>query len=545
VLKLLRNRKYRFEVIVKSLIMSQIADDLPLFPLLEEAPSTPLLLLTADDIYDSADLLIIQKIKEDRTIERKPAGIGIQAVGDYLCMWANTSPDGGLLVVGIEDDGTLSGCVTKEIQHLNELESAGMQHCADASYAYKRVPFRHPNGDQDFVILFRVKYHPTKVVRNNRSEVFARFGDKKRKLTEAQIRELEIDKGQVPFEQEPSILEYPRDFNSELIHEFAEAFRKTRELSYPLTDTDVLELRHLGQTKDGKFLPNNACAIVFASDPYKSFPGCRIRFFRFEGEEEHSGERWNPQKDIYIEGFSMPIQIRKMEEVLDSQLRTFTRLGSDNKFHTAPEYPKFAWFEALVNACVHRSYALKNMNIFVKMFDDRIEIESPGGFPPFVTPENIYTTHHPRNPILFDAMQLLGYVRGAREGTRRMRDLMIQNELPLPEFVQKSGSSHSVMVRLKNDYKQRKAWLDSDAVAVVGETLFSQLTQDEKRAINFVSERGSISVSDLQRLTQGTWPSAKKTLEILKQRGILYDKRRTPRNPLGRDTRARYFLVGR
>ena len=51
---------------------------------------------------------------------------------------------------------------------------------------------------------------------------------------------------------------------------------------------------------------------------------------------------------------------------------------------------KKAWYEALVNACVHRSYNLKNMNIFIRMFDDRLEIESPGGFPPLVTPENIF-----------------------------------------------------------------------------------------------------------------------------------------------------------
>ena len=70
-----------------------------------------------------------------------------------------------------------------------------------------------------------------------------------------------------------------------------------------------------------------------------------------------------------------------------------------------------AWYEALVNACVHRSYNLKNMNIFIRMFDDRLEIESPGGFPPLVTPENIYYTEHPRNPFLFNAMFYLKLVR--------------------------------------------------------------------------------------------------------------------------------------
>jgi len=90
-------------------------------------------------------------------------------------------------------------------------------------------------------------------------------------------------------------------------------------------------------------------------------------------------------------------------------------LGPDKIFYSAPEYPRDAWYEALVNACVHRSYGLKNMNVFVKMFDDKLTIESPGGFPPLVTPENIYVTHHPRNPVLMHAMF---YSRRVRAGSR-------------------------------------------------------------------------------------------------------------------------------
>lgn len=519
-------------------------DTRPLWELIERAEK-PLLLRTADEIYSDANSVLLQQMKEDRTIERKPTASHTQLIADYLCMWANTAPDGGIIALGISDDGTLSGCIEADITHLNDLESAGMQLCPDARYTTRRVSFRHPDNRQDFITLFRVKYHPTKVVRNNKKEVFVRSGDKKRKLTEDEIRELQIDKGEVAFEQDPSDMEYPKDFNLDLIREFADGFRKSRGLSKPLTDVEVLEVRHLGAIKNGKFQPNNACAIVFATDPFKAFPGCRIRFLRFEGKEEHSGERWSPQKDIYVDGTSMPLQIRQIERELDSQLRTFTRLGKDNKFHTAPEYPKAAWYEAIVNACVHRSYALKNMNIFVKMFDDRIEIESPGGFPPFVTPENIYNVHHPRNPILFDVMLQLGYVRGAREGTRRMRDLMVEAELPTPDFVQQSGLQPTVIVRLKNNYEQRRASLDTDAIAVVGEVLFKQLNQDEIRAINFVSEHGSIGVSDLQRLTQKSWPASKGTLEGLAARGILYIRRKKMINPAARDTRARYFLAGR
>jgi ATP-dependent DNA helicase RecG len=510
----------------------------PLFALLKEK-STPLLLLSEDEIYDLADAELLRSIKEDSRIERKSVGIRADALGDYLCMWSNTPPNGGLIAVGIENNSEPSGCIRSGVDHLNSLESSGMTFCQEARYVCKKVRFTHPNGEQDFILLFRVKYNETKVVRNNKSEVYARFGDKKRRLTDEQVRELEIDKGQTAFEQDPSTLEYPTDFDIPLIRDCAERFRKSRELRLPLNDEEILELLHLGKIKAGKFYPNNACVIVFAKDPREVFPGCRIRFFRFRGEEEGVGERWSPQKDVWSDMGGIPHQIRHAEAVIDSQLRTFTRLGMDNKFHTTAEYPKTAWYEALVNACVHRSYNLRNMNIFVKMFDDRIEIESPGGFPPFVTPENIYTSHNPRNPKVFDAMQLLGFVVGAREGTRRMRDSMLKMELPLPEFVRREHNFHSVLVRLRNDYKQRKVWLDADAVHVVGEAIFKTLTQDEKRAINLAAEHGEISVSDFQRLTQKTWHTSKRILENLKQKGILLDRRR---KGIKKDTKARYFL---
>jgi hypothetical protein len=127
---------------------------------------------------------------------------------------------------------------------------------------------------------------------------------------------------------------------------------------------------------------------------------------------------------------------------LESQLRTFSPLDKKMKFFPQPEYPKPAWYEAIVNACVHRSYGngMKTMPIFVKMFDDRLVIESPGAFPAFVTPENIYESHIPRNPWLMDALFYIGYVQCAHEGTRRIRDTLLFGK---PQMVRRLCASPS------------------------------------------------------------------------------------------------------
>jgi ATP-dependent DNA helicase RecG len=306
------------------------------------------------------------------------------------------------------------------------------------------------------------------------------------------------------------------------------------------TDIDILQLAHMGKLEHAEFVPNTACALLFAKDPRTKFSGCFIRFFRYEQDYEGTGEHYNATKDVWVHG-NIPTQIVEAERVLDNQLREFSRLGGNGKFYTAPEYPKPAWYEAIVNACVHRSYGLKTMNIFVKMFDDRLEVESPGGFPPLVTPDNIYDIHKPRNPYLMEALYYLDFVKCAHEGTRRIRAEMANLNLPAPDFKQ-SGESEGVPVVnvvLRNNVKHRKVWLDSSAAKVVGEALMKQLSLEEVRAINFVAEHKKIGASDVQRLTGRTWPAAKKLLMGLVEKGLLEHQIRTS---LDRDPQARFIL---
>ncbi len=497
--------------------------------------------MTVDEIYERASVDMIRALqKEDRRIERKPAGMHSLALGDYFSMWANTAPDGGVIVIGMEDDeaGTVTGCSKLSMHQLNRLESTRIEYCADSRAESKRIEATNVNGEPDYLLVFRIFYRQDKVVRTSAGNAFWRVADTKRRLTEEEIRELQIDKGEIDFELEPCNLEYPTGFDRALLHEFADRFAKARSLS-PHTDEEILALARLGKKKETTFIPNMACALLFAADARLIFPGCFIRFLRFGGETEGTGEKFNAVKDIQIEG-NIPSLIVQAEKVLDDQLREFSRLGKDGRFFTAPEYPKPAWYEAVVNACAHRSYSLRTMNVFIKMFDDRLEVESPGGFPPLVTPQNIYDVHKPRNPYLMDALRYFDFVKCAHEGTRRMRDTMSELRLPAPEFRQvESDTTPLVRVVLRNNARQRRVWVDSDVSAIIGEVVMKDLTEDQKRAINFTAEYGEISVSDVQRLTQRSWPSAKRLLTALVVKGILEHRSRTD---LDRDPQARFFI---
>lgn len=499
-------------------------------------------LLTPDEIYGMANERILREFREDRRLENKSASIHTKELGEYFSMWANTSPAGGLIVVGIRNDTVFEGCSSLSPTNLNRLEATAEEHCPDAPYESRRILIhRDGDGAEDFVVVFRVKYHPSKVVRTTNGKVYTRFADRLKQLrTPEEISQLKEQKGEVSFELQPSGLEYPTAFDMNAIQEFTATVRQEKGWAFHHTPEGILELMHLG-TRDGeRFVANVACALLFANDPRTLVPGARIHFTRFEGEKVEVGRRWNAVRDVFIDG-TIPRQIEAAAVELASQLRTFTRLDKSRRFTPVPEYPEFAWYEAIVNACAHRSYGdgMKNLPIFIRMFDNKLEFESPGPFPAFVNPNNI-EVHHPRNPFLMDALYYMRFVRMAHEGVRRMKAEMAGMDLPLPEFSQPEQAHTVVRVTLKNNIKQRRVWVDSDVSVILGKQVAAGLTEDEIRCINHIAEYGSINATHAQRLTGRAWETMDRMLRRLVEKGIL---RREARSDIQRDPNARFVLA--
>jgi len=505
---------------------------------LRPPPTKRIYSLSTAEVFENFDAELLYQIREDRRFERKSANMKGKDMAPSLSMFANNSPDGGLLVIGVEDDGTVTGFQSQSEDAVNQLEKAFRDHCPESRYEIKQFPVQNCAKEPDYILLVYVKYREDRLVETTKGDAYIRIGDTKRRLSDEERAELRNLKGQARIELDPVDLTFPDDFKIDLLEQFGKSVRERRGLAHTTDLKEILEIRRLGRITDGKFNPNLACAMVFAKDPCLVVPGARIRFLRFEGTTEGTGDRFNAIKDVIVEA-PIPEAITRIEEILTQQLRDFTRLGSDGKFYTAPEYPRDAWYEMIVNACVHRSYVLQNMNIFVKMFDDRLEVESPGGFPPMVTPENIYDMHQPRNPFLMDALYDLDFVKCAHEGTRRIRDMMKSVNLPEPEFRQVEVASSLVRVTLRNDIQQRKVYVDSDAFERLGAAIASTLTERERRIVNFAAENGAINVSQVQRLTGQTWPSARKTLGKLVERGIFEHHHRSD---LERDPQATFSL---
>lgn len=499
-------------------------------------------LWTPDDLYQQISKHGADAFKdfpaEDDRIEWKSALYKPRDLADYFSMWANTQPSGGLIVVGMDKDGAVSGCLSVGTDKIAEIEASGPDHCPDAQFDVRKVTATKADGTPDYLLVFRVFYRPDRLVTNGRGEAFIRSGNKKRQLSEDEKREVRIAKGEIAYEKEPSGLTFPDDFDELLIEDFCNRYRAVRRLREPKTREQILRLNHMGTLLEGKFIPNLACAILFASDPRSVVPGAKIRILRYEGDTERTGKDYNVVRDETVDG-PLPRMLQEAEHMLTSQIRYFTRLGRDGKFENNPEYPRDVWFEAIVNACVHRSYNYKNMNIFVKLSDDHLIVESPGGFVPPVTPDTVYFQHNPRNPHLMNVLFYLDYVKAAHEGTVRMRDDMLKANLPPPEFAQKDTGHNQVHVTLRNDVNTRKEFIDTRALKLIGKDVYDRLSNDEKQIVNYLAERSQANVTDIVRLLHKEWGSAKRILTRLVDSGVLLRRAKTLRE---RDSSAHYVL---
>ena len=428
------------------------------------APLTTLpQLWTPDDIFRSCDETTIRRFSEDSRLERKRATIGQKLLAEYVSMWANTQPSGGVMFIGQENDGRMSGCKDVETAHLNDLEAVRV-HCHDARLEFKKVPVTNYKGGDDFVLAMRVYYRDDKLVETSSGDAFIREGDRKRRLTEQEKREIRLNKGELDVEHERTALRFPDEFFPNLLELYRSEYISKRQLEDRYSIEDVLALSKLGKPGPNGFEPNLACALLFAKDSRVILPGAYIRVLRYDGVEEMFGRKLNTVADRLFDG-PLPLQIVNADEFIDSQIRNFTRLGRDGRFVTNPEYPKDVWLEAVINAVVHRSYNLKNMNIFVKMFEDKFVVESPGSFLPPTTAETVFDAHNPRNPNIMWALYYFDYVQCAFEGTRRMRASMREANLPDPIFVQRTTGTFQVSVTLQNDAEHRKMFVRTEAAA--------------------------------------------------------------------------------
>jgi len=202
--------------------------------------------------------------------------------------------------------------------------------------------------------------------------------------------------------------------------------------------------------------PTRAAVLLFADEPGSLLAAfdCRadIRLMVYSGKSAQAGALPNLRKTPLTIRGPLIVQIDDAVKAVLRELDSGLTLVSSG-FKTRHHYPERVVKEAIVNAVVHRDYRL-NRDIFVRIFDDRIEIESPGTFPGSITASNIGRAgSKARNPLIAQNLREFPSAPNidAGEGVKMMFTEMAAAKLYPPRYQQNmEGAVETVTVTLQN-----------------------------------------------------------------------------------------------
>lgn len=427
-----------------------------------------------------------------------------ERLAETLIAFANA--DGGTVLLGVGPDGSVKGELLSE-----EIESA-LRLALVACRPPVRTEWEQMETPQGVVVAIRVP-RSTELHSLADGRVLLRAGSENRPLGGEAIRQLAATKSSGDFETESVAGATRADLDDDLITEYL-AKREERQRRPAIAAREQM-LRDIGAL-DLSGRPTVSGLLLFGRQPQTNLPQSGLLFVRFTGNEPRGPEGlpgYGRREEI---GGSLPRLIERAWQVVWSEMRVEAVVrGLVREEKT--EYPPFAVREALVNAVAHRDYRLGGRRIEVRMFDDRLEVISPGGLPGYMTLENLVDEHYARNPRLVDGLFQWGFIESLGLGVDRMIEDMLRAGHPPPIF---KATPYSFSVTLKNT-RERRAAPDWEY----------RMNERQMRAMRYIQEQGRIANRDYQELCPDVSPETLRLdLADLVERGLILkigDKRGT------------------
>lgn len=434
-------------------------------------------------------LELLQKKRENQYFERKGLGekdTSPTKIANELIGMLNA--DGGVLAFGVSDAG--------EIQDLGSLGKKL------SDYRNVFVDFIEPHGnirleevkiEEKLVFLYHVDQDIERIFkRKDNEQIFLRVDDRNKQLDRDAVRNLEYDKQIRKFEDEIESEFDFADLDQNLLNRYKE------KINYQGDVLDLLVKRHLAVKKDGQYKIKKAAVLLFAKDPEKYITSASLRYIRYEGIEAQVGTEHNVVKDERFEN-NIPWIIGHVKNFLKATLKDYYFLDLETgRFNKVPEYPEEAWLEGIVNALCHRSYNVQGNAIYIKHFDDRLEISNSGPLPAQVNVENIRTERFSRNPRIARALEDMGFVRQLNEGVSRIYQSMEKSMLSTPEYIEKNGN---VYLTLRNKISKHTKTIP-DAILKTIQDNWSSYNDTQKKILQHLFYHNQATIGELVAVTE-------------------------------------------
>ena len=280
----------------------------------------------------------------------------------------------------------------------------------------------------------------------NFPKAWVRIGSQCLALTDQEKEQIKRNKKIVDFEIRYCCPYNPAELDLGVVEEFKKTFLETRGAQYGHSTEDILYQAGalIKDEENDEYAFTNAGYLFFTSNPRKRFGGAFVRVVHYDISSEDLENRAETTFDRDFEG-PLANTIRALRNFLQdtSVFKTFSKEENSSKFTDKPEYPFIVVDEALVNAIVHREYAVA-LSISCTVYKDKLVVKNPGNIlqqvPQHFSLAEITLESSARNPKLVEWMRLIKdeqgtvFVRELSEGTRKMREEMENAGLPAPYY---------------------------------------------------------------------------------------------------------------
>lgn len=460
----------------------------------------------------------IRKAPEGPYLDRKSSRLAPRDIVKHVIAFANAG--GGTLAIGIEDDGRLTGFTLPNSHDPEEYKEAIYSSCYPMpSFRLEKLPYGEDKNE--YILLIQIDISETQVItKTPEKTVYLRISDKSKEISHDQITQLEYDRGQRFFEEreiEDATIE--EDIDREILESYCEKMKTTTKMDISAT------LKARGLMRNGHL--TNAAILLFGNNPTRFLPQARVRFIRYDGMKKTTGQRINIIKEKTFDK-ALPCLLPEIKEFMSSQLREFQFLNDSGKFERIPEYPEFAWLEGIVNALTHRDYSIAGDHIRISMYDDRLEIFSPGKLPNIVTLGNMKHTRFSRNPKIARIMTELGWVKELNEGVNRIYDEMQSHFLQKPQYSEPNDSA--VQLVLENSIATRNMRVANQLETLLAEQ-WEDLSKEEHIVLQYMYSTEQTKVKDIATLLQKGVITARRILKKLIERDIVEWRGTSTRDP--------------
>jgi ATP-dependent DNA helicase RecG len=394
-------------------------------------------------------------------------------LAESLVAFANA--DGGTVLVGIRPDGRPTGEMTAE-----EMEGA-LRGAISQCRPPVKVTWEEGDVPGGLVVAIQVA-RGIDLHSLEDGRVLVRQGAENRPLGGEAITQLASSKESGSFEeQEVAGATQEEDWSQEILDEY---LRKRGERGAARTTGVQRLLFEIGATTaDG--VPTVAGMLLFGRRPQAFLPQSGIVFVKFAGSEmraENGLAGYGRREEI---NGPLARMVERSWNVVWEEMRVGA-VVNDLAREENQAYPRFAVREALVNAICHRDYRLSGRRVEIRMFDDRLEVISPGSLPAYITVDNIVDEHFSRNPRIVNGLFHWGYIEELGLGIDRMIEEMVDAGQPPPTF-RATPYSFAVVLQARKVRAAKYQWE-------------RRMNERQTKAVAFVQENGSITNREYRSL---------------------------------------------